>query len=139
MAQRPGRPEAWRSIDSSRRSGSAHRRRSPRFLRKTLAAQRVEVTVQRDGQTIAKSVILGSVPTQHVADFFDGGKSPRRDGFPSVFCHDAILLPDECGGPLFDLDGHLVGLNIARVSRTHCYAVPLATLAAFWERSQSQP
>ncbi len=51
-------------------------------------------------------------------------KSGRRDGFPTVIPHDADLTPENCGGPLFDLEGKFVGLNIARNSRVRSYAIP---------------
>jgi len=54
-----------------------------------------------------------------------GGKlSLRRTGFPSVLQHDTVLAPEDCGGPLVDLDGAAIGLNIARAGRTESYALP---------------
>ena len=50
--------------------------------------------------------------------------SNRRGGFPSILQHDTVLKPGDCGGPLVDLDGKAVGLNIARAGRTETYAVP---------------
>ena len=35
-----------------------------------------------------------------------------------------MLKPNECGGPLVDLDGRVIGLNIARAGRTETYAIP---------------
>lgn len=54
-----------------------------------------------------------------------GGKlSQRRFGFPLALQHDTVLEPDECGGPIVDLDGRVVGFNIARAGRTESYALP---------------
>ena len=54
-----------------------------------------------------------------------GGKlSVRRFGFPLAFQHDTVLRPTDCGGPVVDLDGHVVGFNIARAGRTESYALP---------------
>ena len=50
--------------------------------------------------------------------------SRRRSGFPQAFAHDAPLRPNDCGGPVVDLDGRVVGLNIARASRAHSLAIP---------------
>ena len=55
-----------------------------------------------------------------------GRLSRRRDGFPSVLQHDSILRPELCGGPLVNLKGEVIGLNIARASRVSSYAVPAA-------------
>ncbi len=41
-----------------------------------------------------------------------------------VLQHDIPLSPEECGGPLLDLDGHCVGINVARAGRVKTLAVP---------------
>lgn len=51
--------------------------------------------------------------------------SKRADNFPSVFQHDAPLFPEQCGGPVVDLSGNILGINIARNGRAATYAVPL--------------
>ena len=55
---------------------------------------------------------------------FGGELSGRRTGFPSVIQHDTIVLPRDCGGPLVDLEGRIVGLNIARAGRVETWALP---------------
>jgi serine protease Do len=50
--------------------------------------------------------------------------SDRRGGFPSILQHDGVLAPKDCGGPLVDLEGKAVGINIARAGRTETYAIP---------------
>jgi len=56
------------------------------------------------------------------------GISRRRDGFPEVLQHDAVLRPADCGGPLVDLSGGVIGVNVARAGRTETYAVPADVL-----------
>lgn len=53
-----------------------------------------------------------------------GELSGRRFGFPQALQHDTVLQPEDCGGPVVDLDGHVVGFNIARSGRTESYAIP---------------
>lgn len=53
-----------------------------------------------------------------------GDLSDRRTGFPAVLQHDTVLEPFECGGPLLDLSGQAIGINIARAGRTATYAIP---------------
>lgn len=70
---------------------------------------------------------LGKLPKAlqgNIQDTFGSELSQRRGGFPSILQHDTVLLPRECGGPLVDLDGKTVGINIARAGRTETYAVP---------------
>ena len=50
--------------------------------------------------------------------------SRRDDNFPNVFQHDSPIFPEYCGGPITDLDGNVIGLNIARHGRAATYAIP---------------
>jgi serine protease Do len=50
--------------------------------------------------------------------------SERRDGFAMILQHDTVLRPEECGGPLVDLDGKVIGINIARAGRVESLAIP---------------
>ena len=50
--------------------------------------------------------------------------SGRRKNFPAAFQHDTTLQAVECGGPLVNLDGEIVGVNIARAGRVASLAVP---------------
>jgi serine protease Do len=49
--------------------------------------------------------------------------SGRRTGFPRVIQTDAVVKPEDCGGPLVDLDGRVVGLTIARAGRVESWAL----------------
>lgn len=49
--------------------------------------------------------------------------SSRADGFDEVLTHDTVLQAWQCGGPLTDLDGKAMGLNIARAGRVASYAL----------------
>lgn len=50
--------------------------------------------------------------------------SERRFGFPKALQHDSVLSARDCGGPLLDLDGRVIGFNLARAGRTETFAVP---------------
>ena len=54
--------------------------------------------------------------------------SDRRSGIPRLFQTDAVVKPGDCGGPIADLDGHVVGLMIARAGRTESWAIPAETV-----------
>jgi serine protease Do len=53
-----------------------------------------------------------------------GDVSLRSEGFEQAIEHDTVLEPWQCGGPLVNLDGRVVGLNIARANRVTTYALP---------------
>lgn len=57
-------------------------------------------------------------------DFANGGISIRTDNFTEVLQHDLPLNPIDMGGPLMDLEGRAVGINIARVDRVTTFALP---------------
>jgi serine protease Do len=59
---------------------------------------------------------------------FGGELSGRRTGFPSVIQHDTIIMPRDCGGPLVDLEGRIVGMNIARAGRVETWALPIEVI-----------
>src|SRR5439155_17629799 len=50
--------------------------------------------------------------------------STRAEGFELAIQHDTVLEAWQCGGPLLNLDGKAVGLNIARAARVASYALP---------------
>lgn len=50
--------------------------------------------------------------------------SARRKNFPLAFQHDTALQANECGGPVVNLDGDVVGVNVARAGRVASLAIP---------------
>lgn len=96
-----------------------------------------EVTIeyQRNGQVRTTVAVLGGnrVSSERAARFKMmnrlGAIPSQRDGnFPNVFQHDTPLFPEQCGGPLVDLEGRVVGLNIARRGRAATFAIPADTM-----------
>lgn len=59
-------------------------------------------------------------------DMMSGDFSKRRSGFPRVIQHDILGNSSSVGGPLLDLDGRCVGMNIARANRAESFAIPAA-------------
>ena len=57
-------------------------------------------------------------------DYANGGISLRSDRFPEIIQHDIPLAPTDMGGPLLNLQGQAVGINIARVDRVTTFALP---------------
>jgi len=82
--------------------------------------QAVRLTMKRGGVTQNASFTLGN-PGRHATDT---QVNRRRNGFPQCFQHDAPLSPEDCGGPLVDLDGEVIGINIARAGHSASLAIP---------------
>ncbi len=78
--------------------------------------------------TLAKRPATPGGNRGDVQNHMGGDLSNRKSGFPKFLQHDTILKPSEVGGPLVDLDGKAVGINIARAGRTESYAIPSEAL-----------
>lgn len=79
-------------------------------------------------------VRLATRPAQRSSTFADqypGGRSIRFDGFKDAFVHDTQIIPSLCGGPVFDLSRRLIGINIARFSRTSNIALSARVVENF--------
>ena len=87
----------------------------------------VQATITRNDRELTLDVTLGS-PEDVFFRFGRGGLqgrlSRRRDDFPEAVQHDTVLEPTACGGPVLNLDGEAVGINIARAGRIATYLIP---------------
>jgi serine protease Do len=104
-------------------------------VRKFNPGDRVEIEVERNGEVVKLTAVLsGNVPGRPPSrnDYQNelGGRlSERRFGFPSAIQHDTVLRPDDCGGPVVNLAGEVVGFNVARSGRTESYAIASESVA----------
>jgi serine protease Do len=67
-----------------------------------------------------------------------GDVSQRSEGFEQAIEHDTVLEPYQCGGPLVNLDGKAIGLNIARSSRFATYALPASLVQQILAKLKSK-
>jgi serine protease Do len=93
----------------------------------------VKLQIKRGEETLEISATLSRLDTpatrkRDLQNRSAVGISARSDDFPMVLQHDTILRPTDCGGPLVDLSGAVIGVNIARGGRTETYAVPASIL-----------
>lgn len=97
-------------------------------LREFREGQKVDLRVQRENQEFETTVSLMR-PKGDQDDSIDridrmgGAPSDRSEGFELAIQHDTVLKPWMCGGPLLNLDGKAIGLNIARAGRVATYAL----------------
>ncbi len=61
---------------------------------------------------------------QNRNDQMSGDYSERRSSFPMVLQTDIDQYSVQIGGPLLNLDGKAVGINIARANRAESFAIP---------------
>lgn len=93
----------------------------------------VNVVVRRGAKQLTVRAIVaraaGNPQTRgYWMNRMSGRMSHRRTGFPQAIQHDTVLSPEMCGGPVVDLSGKAVGVNIARAGRVETYAVPADTV-----------
>lgn len=92
----------------------------------------VKVTLLRDGKKTELDVKLSARGDlfREVSrnDMMSGDFSNRRSGFPRVIQHDVLGASITMGGPVLDLEGRAVGMNIARANRAETYAIPVEEL-----------
>ena len=87
--------------------------------------KKVTLLVGRKDKQLELAATLGRSPGRLPQDNWGGGPfSDRRWGFAAVIPHDLAIAPTDCGGPLVDIDGRCLGLNIARALRVTSYALP---------------
>lgn len=92
----------------------------------------VEVEFLRDGKILKlkmelrprKEVQGGGKRPKSRSDQMSGDYSERRNSFPMVLQHDIDQNSRQMGGPLLNLAGKAIGINIARANRAESFAIP---------------
>jgi S1-C subfamily serine protease len=87
---------------------------------------RGEDTLELDARMSDQAVLLESRNDAKV----NGPRNVRLSGFDSVIQHDTVLSPSQCGGPVLNSAGQVVGINIARAGRVVSYALPSSLVTA---------
>lgn len=113
------------------------------ILKDRKAGSTVKMTYRRKGEETTVDVRLaarGEMFTDQMNrnDQMSGEYSPRRSGFPRVMQHDILGSRSVVGGPLLDLDGRCIGMNIARANRAESFAIPVEDLKELAGRLMKQ-
>lgn len=105
---------------------------------------RIELTVQRGETTFTANLELANM--ENIDPDFERSNqqnrmgstlSKRRQDFPLAFQHDAGLSANQCGGPVVDSNGQIVGINISRSGRVSTLALPMQVVLPAIERLRS--
>jgi serine protease Do len=105
----------------------------------------VQILAKRGDEEVKLSAILmgrfpGLRPSRNeFQNLLGSGLSERRFGFASAFQHDTVIEPTDVGGPVVNLDGKVVGFNIARSGRTETYAIAADSLAKVVKTLMPEP
>ncbi|TVS19713.1 MAG: PDZ domain-containing protein [Planctomycetaceae bacterium] len=109
-------------------------------IRQYSPGDKVRLTIRRGEQTLKIEATLGEFNSmvhgnrEEFQNTLGGQLSQRRAGFPLALQHDTVLTPSQCGGPIVDLEGRAVGVNIARASRVGSYALPASAIRPLLEQ-----
>lgn len=86
-----------------------------------VGGDRLRLTVSRDGRVFDVNVPTSAAHPPVALRF---PVSYRFTGFPEIISHDAVVDRTHCGGPIIDIEGKVIGMNIARTDRHQMAAVP---------------
>ncbi|SMP65989.1 PDZ domain-containing protein [Neorhodopirellula lusitana] len=93
----------------------------------------VQLTIERDGSTVDIPARMGELAVMQESENdarVNGARNIRLSGFEQAIQHDMVLNPEQCGGPVLDTEGRVIGLNIARAGRVVSYALPASLVAS---------
>ncbi|HYV27380.1 MAG TPA: PDZ domain-containing protein [Candidatus Eisenbacteria bacterium] len=115
-------------------------------LRQFREGQAVKVRVQRGEEEFVATIKMMAPKPERGRGFDRADRmnqmgsvtSQRAEDFELAIQHDTVLQNWQCGGPLMNLDGKAVGLNIARAGRVASYALPASVLIQAIARLQTQ-
>jgi len=96
------------------------------FLDSVKGGDTIEVKAKRKDEMKDFKVTLGKAPKDRGDIQNDMGStlSARRTGFPLMLQTDMVVDAKNCGGPVVDLDGNVLGINIARAGRVETWVLP---------------
>ncbi|MBN9523506.1 PDZ domain-containing protein [bacterium] len=91
--------------------------------------QKLTLGVRRKGEELQLPATLAGPPAgfsnrADIQNTMGGPLSDRRGGFETVLQTDMLVDPKNCGGPVVDLDGRVVGVCISRAGRVETYVLP---------------
>jgi len=113
-----------------------------KLLEDMKAGDVVKVSLNREGKVIEADVKLSAkgelFANESRNDEMSGDFSKRRSGFPRVIQHDILAASSTMGGPVIDLQGRVVGMNIARANRAETFAIPVEELKKLAEGMVAQ-
>ena len=105
---------------------------------------RITLTVARADKTMTIEIVLANM--EAIDPNFDRSNqqnqmgsilSKRRQNFPMAFQHDTGLNANQCGSPIVDTQGQVVGINIARSGRVASFALPMQVVLPAIERMRT--
>ena len=114
------------------------------LIRGRKAGEAIKVEYLRDGKageataTLKERAMRDNAKNDPRMKLSHGELSEKTSGYPDAIQHDIPLPPQLCGGPLFDLKGRCIGINVSRAGRTKTYAIPADEIQAMLKVKEEQ-
>ena len=95
-------------------------------VQKFKTGQEITLKVRRGDKELDIKITLGKrpVPRVEIQNRMGSELSSRRTGYPTVLQFDGLIKPADCGGPLVNLEGKVIGISICRAGRAENWAIP---------------
>lgn len=111
------------------------------------SGDRVPLIVIRNGKEESVEVLLGNRPhflepinpRLEMMKRMGGRVSKVSENFPNVVQTDMQIDPTDCGGPVVDLKGRVVGVMVARTDRTRSFMIPAASIKDMLAKAPQPP
>ncbi|MRT93213.1 S1C family serine protease [Ancylomarina sp. 16SWW S1-10-2] len=97
------------------------------FMENTCPNQVVDVRLKRGSEDFETRVKLGPYENKHHPAYMVE-LSGKKEGFAKAFTFDIAIKPIDCGTPLINVRGEIVGVTIARSTRTCAFAIPIEVI-----------
>ena len=101
----------------------------------------VQLTILRDKKEMVVRVMLADAKStspmnsrSRTQNNMGSRLSRRGTNFPRAFQHDMALEAKECGGPVVNHEGQIVGTNVARSGRVSSLTLPIEVVLSVIER-----
>lgn len=90
------------------------------------AGATVTINADRKGESKSFKVKVGAIQKDRsdIQNSMGSELSLRRTGFAEVLQTDMVVNAKDCGGPVVDLNGKVLGINIARAGRVETWVLP---------------
>lgn len=106
-----------------------------------------KLTIRRDGKELTLDVPLSNRPEfpqftnprLRQMEQMGGDISLVRTGFPQALQTDMEIEPNNCGGPVVDLQGNVLGISIARADRTRSFVIPGPEIVSMLAKPGTDP
>ncbi len=117
-------------------------------LQRLEPGQKIRINFRRGDERKVAEVELGGRPSpqriphgrmERMNNMGGHRYSQVRDGFRDVIQSDMQLDPEDCGAPVVDLEGRLVGIAAARAGRIKSFIIPADAVKSLLESEPAEP